>query len=227
MGLRTHRSPPVLISGTGFTIILILGCGRESALFASGSMLLMLTIGWAQGRLMGALLTLTLNFPHQRGPLCASYPPTIGWQEGGTPLRRGPFPRVYSRRRPSVYPIFHPFLLGRAEQLCAEWSLISHTSKNLRGPERLSPRGFSSSEPRASSQDTARTGCMLCTPVHVQHERCIPRVVGGVYTRVGVYLCTQGGVYSPVCLPTTRVYIARYASLPPWYTLVYAPYHRC
>ena len=58
---------------------------------------------------------------------------------------------------PVRYPIVHPFLPGRPEQLCAESSLFSHTLEVLGAFLPLISHIIPGLEPRASSQLNVRT----------------------------------------------------------------------
>jgi len=134
---------------------------------------------------------------------------------------------------PDVYPIFHPFLLGKSRELCAEWSSIPHTFGRTQGSMRHISLINLRLEPRASSQHTE-----LMQQTRWSGERYTRRewyTQGGI---VGIYPgwytspYTPGGIYQGVPLPIHRVVYTRvYLSysvhtqgvplIPPYITRVY------
>ena len=117
-------------------------------------------------------------------------------------------------RLPDVYPIFHIFLPGKTEGLCAETSLFSHTLGEREVSLRLICLINLRLEPRTP---LSRTSAQLCV-VQVQPGTAGVRVYPGwyrVYIYQGVPLPMHRVVYTGstsytgcICLPThLRVYM--------------------
>ena len=98
-----------------------------------------------------------------------------------------------SERLPYVYPIFPSFHTGRREQLCAEVSIFSHTSKVLRASLRLISYIILRLEPRALLTRTAPSTEHVYRTAGVGMYRGIPRVYRLVHTRVVPSLLYPGG----------------------------------
>jgi len=126
-----------------------------------------------------------------RAPLCATLPAHRGYM-GGLPV---------------FYPIFHSFLTGRAEELCAEISLFRHTSGGWESYTRLISYIILRTEPRLFSLHTRPHTDVGATAVQ-----------GTGYTQGGMVGYIQGGY--------TRWYIpgCTYQGIPPIPTRVYLPY---
>ena len=101
---------------------------------------------------------------------------------------------------PECYPIFHPFLQGEEEGLCAEAPTFSHTFGRLGGYMRLITLINPRTEPRASSlrnSPDGQYGSMY------RWDRCTPW-----YTRGGVPCIYPGWctLHIPGCTIPTMVY---------------------
>lgn len=112
-GFETCRSPPVLISGTGKTVILIPTVEQKCTVFATGSMLITLFIGWAQGRPGPALSTLTLTSLTEQPAILRITLTTSDGRKGGPLCAEGLNHRGYPKGYPTVIQSFTLYLPGR------------------------------------------------------------------------------------------------------------------
>ena len=93
-------------------------------------------------------------------------------------LRNIAHPKGYTRRLPDVYPIFHPFLPGGKEALCAEDPLFPHTFRTREPSLRLISVTNLRVEPRAPLSCTAHSGDSVPRSTRrTGYVRGVPRVV--------------------------------------------------
>jgi len=122
---------------------------------------------WAHG----PVITLTfLIFQHVRRDINGAHPPPREWQECTPLLRRGASLRAITEGFPFGYPIVHPFVAGRAEQLCAQRYNPGNTIEDQRCPRGSHPGIFSSLSPTASP--TPLSSARIYRGDTTGYERC-------------------------------------------------------
>jgi len=140
-------------------------------------------------------------------------------------MRRGSYHRGFTVCLPYRYPIFHTFLPGRAEGLCAEDSTNCHTFASWKAPESLLLLIIPGFEPRASSAVHPHQCCS--TPMTAVDHVCTvvyPGWVGWVYTTGCTSPSMVGRAYIPGCTSPSMVGMHIPPCIHPGYTTLCTPW---